>query len=510
MFAGASEEDETEYVAKHRYVDGGATKPIDATSLYHRELLTRSYKELGIKKVVTFHHSIDAAQKFSLLMADELRAFAPNARIYAGHVRGSMPMWQRKEVIRQFEDAELGVLTNVRCLSEGVDIPEIDAVFFAAPKESLIDIVQAVGRSMRQPYKHTGKLAKIIIPVLTSQDDTLWTGEEFVELFNVIQAMRDQDEELAEWINDVNYSAVSGHGGGSKGKGKVTLLLPETFDREAFEKALFLQIADVNREPVGTTGIGSTLGKAERKSSFTRSFATIADYNYDTLQSSLITPTLDRLPDTGAVSRSRLAINNNNVSHAERLGVIKPSDGARMFEPTPLGLQLKAGDIEFIELMRNQMLLYSRPVKGTDERIWPYRAAFQFLEELETLTPIEFTYGLYSLQAGNESELIEITRKIREEFPGVQLTNRDNQERVLKKLNELHPQGFKSNEVWTDRFTPANQFRYLGNHLALFDDLFAFDLKERKISLIGGRPPGYLERTADLLNPEEYGTTWWR
>ena len=176
-----------------------------------------------------------------------------------------MSAQERAEIIHNFEKSDIGILTNVRCLTEGVDIPLIDGVFFADPKGSLIDIVQAVGRALRQKYGEKNKIAYIIIPVLIEDDSyDLITGQGFEALFNLIQALRDQDHTLSEWIDGINYAAVKGRTSKNK-TGKLQIILPKEIDYNDFEEALTVRIADVNRNPTGTTGIGSKLGKKRAK-----------------------------------------------------------------------------------------------------------------------------------------------------------------------------------------------------------------------------------------------------
>lgn len=88
--------------------------------------------------------------------------------IYAGHINGK----SRPERAGNFPDAFIrapyGVISNARCLTEGVDVPMIDAVYFAEPKNSMIDIIQAVGRSLRKDRSKPDQISYIIIPMVIS------------------------------------------------------------------------------------------------------------------------------------------------------------------------------------------------------------------------------------------------------------------------------------------------------------------------------------------------------
>src|SRR6185436_2943480 len=87
--------------------------------------------------------------------------------VASAHIDGTMSAPQRDELLgwlkEDSDNNECRVLTNVRCLSEGVDVPSLDAVMFLSARNSQVDVVQSVGRVMRKsPGK---KYGYIIIPV---------------------------------------------------------------------------------------------------------------------------------------------------------------------------------------------------------------------------------------------------------------------------------------------------------------------------------------------------------
>ena len=87
---------------------------------------------------------------------------------------------------------ERGVLTNARCLTEGVDVPTLDGVAFIDPRRSQVDIVQAVGRAIRKAEDKT--LGTIVIPVLVDEDadpEEALESSEFDRVWQVVRALRD-------------------------------------------------------------------------------------------------------------------------------------------------------------------------------------------------------------------------------------------------------------------------------------------------------------------------------
>ena len=126
------------------------------------------------------------------------------------HVDGSMDMANRKEKLSWLADTSdesCHVLSNVRCLSEGVDVPNLDAIMFLQPKKSRVEVVQAVGRVMR---RFTGKdYGYIILPVVVpsgyTPEEALDNTEAFKVVWEILQALRSHDERLEGAMNSLEY-----------------------------------------------------------------------------------------------------------------------------------------------------------------------------------------------------------------------------------------------------------------------------------------------------------------
>ena len=111
----------------------------------------------------------------------------------------------------QIEPNTCHILTNARCLSEGVDVPALDAVLFMAKKKSQVDIIQAVGRVRRKfGAGAEKKYGYIIIPVVIDDDSktdiTLSNSEDYKVVWQVVQALRSHDERLEAQINQIGQS----------------------------------------------------------------------------------------------------------------------------------------------------------------------------------------------------------------------------------------------------------------------------------------------------------------
>lgn len=129
------------------------------------------------------------------------------------HVDGTDKISSRRADIRWLKqtptEGECRVLTNAQCLSEGVDVPALDAVMFLTPRRSKIDIVQAVGRVMRKPPgKQLGYvILPIAIPAGADPSVALDKNKDYDAVWEVLQALRAHDERFNAYINQIALSS---------------------------------------------------------------------------------------------------------------------------------------------------------------------------------------------------------------------------------------------------------------------------------------------------------------
>jgi len=186
----------------------------DATTLASAIALRKTISKRNIKHVLSFHRTIKRAEEFRDININFSELSENFLSLSSFHVSGKDGTGSRARTIDRFLNAEPSLLTNARCLTEGVDIPEIDAVLFADPKQSKIDIVQATGRALRRfPGKEFGY---IIIPVIIDSDDTELTESTFQQIVEVISALGVSDDRIIdEFRLLVAGKKVSGvHGSG--------------------------------------------------------------------------------------------------------------------------------------------------------------------------------------------------------------------------------------------------------------------------------------------------------
>lgn len=128
----------------------------------------------------------------------------------AEHIDGGMNASQKEEKINWLksptDDNTCRILSNVRCLSEGVDVPALDAVLFLTPRNSQVDVVQSVGRVMRNaPGKTRGYvILPVVVPTGMEASEALNDNQVFKVVWDVLQALRSHDDRFDAMINKLD------------------------------------------------------------------------------------------------------------------------------------------------------------------------------------------------------------------------------------------------------------------------------------------------------------------
>ena len=177
----------------------------DAQSLAAGIALKRTYEKYKVRHAISFHRSIRSADQFADQQAslNEIDGLGP--LVTSLHISSKKSAGERADLMRSFANAERALLTNARCLTEGVDIPAIDCVLFADPKQSSIDIVQAAGRALRNfEGKEFGYIVlPLVVPSGMTFDEFAETTE-FRQVAKTITALSIQDERIAEEFRAVD------------------------------------------------------------------------------------------------------------------------------------------------------------------------------------------------------------------------------------------------------------------------------------------------------------------
>lgn len=201
-------------------------------------------------------------------------------RCSVNHVDGTMNALERNRKLDWLREDpgedSCRILTNARCLAEGVDVPALDAVMFLSPRKSVVDIVQSVGRVMRLDRESGKRFGYIILPVGIpsgmTPEDALKDNKRYAAVWEVLQALRAHDERFDALINRISLSKardpkvnVIGVGGEQPWgeQGELNLVYP---DLDEWRDAIYARIVrKVGSREYWTDWAKDVAGIAERQ-----------------------------------------------------------------------------------------------------------------------------------------------------------------------------------------------------------------------------------------------------
>ena len=172
-----------------------------------------------MKRALAFCQNIKTSQMFSAEFSSVVKDYISQEKVSEEnktdlevelfHVDGTFNAEQRNEKLNwlkeEADDNVCRVLTNARCLSEGVDVPALDAIMFLHPRKSQIDVVQSVGRVMRKTDDK--KLGYVILPITVapgvSAEKALNDNERYKVVWQILNALRAHDERFDSTINRI-------------------------------------------------------------------------------------------------------------------------------------------------------------------------------------------------------------------------------------------------------------------------------------------------------------------
>jgi superfamily II DNA or RNA helicase len=156
------------------------------------------------RHIFTFHQHVRAAKAFVNAGPEGIRTHLPS--FTAAHVAGTMSAAKRDGIIKEFRLGRYSLLSNARCLTEGVNVPGVDMVAFMSPRRSRVDIIQAAGRAMRRagPEKTVGYiLLPLFVEVAKGETaEMALEGSNYEEIWEVLHALSEQDSVLADKIKE--------------------------------------------------------------------------------------------------------------------------------------------------------------------------------------------------------------------------------------------------------------------------------------------------------------------
>lgn len=195
--------------------DSGITKETDPSPM-----------RMAVAFCASIKKSKDATRLFNACQEIYYDTLTPEAKqeivhVASDHVDGSMSAQDREKKLSWLKEKTKAhhcrILTNARCLSEGVDVPSLDAVMFLSAKNSQVDVVQSVGRVMRKaPGKKYGYIIiPVVVPSFADAEAALDDNERYKVVWAVLNALRAHDERFDALINkiELNNRKITGKGG---------------------------------------------------------------------------------------------------------------------------------------------------------------------------------------------------------------------------------------------------------------------------------------------------------
>jgi superfamily II DNA or RNA helicase len=244
-----SDEEITSYIDENRLLDlHRDLHEAEARAIATGIALKKMVRQHGITHALSFHSSIKAADNFRE-QQDVLNCLQPTTENF--HISSKKTAGQRKQLLDQFRASPRTLMTNARCLMEGVDVPAIDCVVFADPRQSVTDIVQASGRAMRR--SHGKPYGYILVPVVVP---TGMSFEEFAEttalrtVMRIITALSIHDERIVHELRAIHNGRLS-KGTIIEIDGTVPVGMQISLDRfaDAISTKIWESVARVNWRP---------------------------------------------------------------------------------------------------------------------------------------------------------------------------------------------------------------------------------------------------------------------
>ncbi|PCM40352.1 helicase [Mammaliicoccus sciuri] len=239
---------------------------------YKNPIKNSPYDGAPLERAIAFTRTIEDSKKVSKQFEEVVNEYIGSSidqqttKLSMKHADGSMNALQKGEVLDWLADSnkpsdEARIVSNVRFLTEGIDVPTLDAVIFLAPKKSQVDIVQAVGRIMRKSEnKDYGYIIlPVVIPAGETPETVLDNNKQYEAVWQIINALRSVDERFEAMVDKLNISKpkqleVIGIGGAPNEENNIentsegtvaTQKYEQTqleFDWDKFEGAIFGKI----------------------------------------------------------------------------------------------------------------------------------------------------------------------------------------------------------------------------------------------------------------------------
>ena len=360
------------------------------------------YKDFEVNKCINFSNSIKRSQQFIRDLEEDY--IQKNLINFKYHIGSNQSAEVRKKILSEFKLCDKGVLSNARCLTEGVDVPSVDGVIFSDKKGSIIDIVQAVGRCLRVDSSNPNKIAKIFIPIILGNNNDKINFNKYSHLFEIIEALKAHDKSLIDEINKIHLHEATGGGGNSR---KIKILPHKNLDISKIKKLLSLEISKLNQGEIQILRKKLIKDKiVSLKVNFQICRYTINGW-YNLIARGMSVIGKKELSDKDFYDKyaSKYGKKDHNVvSHMKRAGIL---DDKLILNNLGLSLLSNNKIEKFKEILRKNFN------SNNNINFFPYKMSLEILNQFNSINNLEFIYGIYICKDTSNNEINKCIERIK-------------------------------------------------------------------------------------------------
>jgi len=412
---------------------------------------------------------------------------------------------KRASIMHEFIASKKAILSNARCLTEGVDVPGVDAVIFSDKKKSPIDIVQAVGRALRKNDKKPNKVARIFIPIFIDDNNTSIDINKYKYIFEIIESLRMHDNQLSAVIDDLHGALVGIPSGNTNTKIKIKSF--NNVDIKKLKKILIPQVARLNgqvfkdlqikysglrtekpkvhyslidRHNIKENGIGNYITRENL-----RKFSIEHYINYQSWDSSKVSN--KKMPSGEPYIEF---ISNNFAAHTERYEVLE-----RIKDNELTKLRLTQEGKNFVDGDSFTNIAARLFDKKNSLKYFPYMKIKEILKSVNYVDELGFYYGINLMLDNDENNVQNAIKRIeninsssfnfqfaKHNLATTQRVIDEYNERYAEELNEFNFKYLPEVHIFNGGL--SHEFTYLGNQMTMcWPDKYTYDKEKRRLSV---------------------------
>ncbi len=239
------------YAERGEFVTTDGTSIADARTLAAHIAVVKAMREYDLRKFISFHSRVKNAAEFSKRLPEVVEWMPegdrPVGNLICHYVSGAMPTGHREAILNGIRNSPPNsrfLISNARCLGEGIDVPSLDGVVFIDPRRSQVEIIQALGRAIRKSPKK--KKGTVVLPVFVDNSadaKKAVEGSAFKPIWKVLLALRAHDDILGETLDRLRQGLGQFRNEQLEIPGKIHIELPVTVD-QSFSDAMKLKLIE--------------------------------------------------------------------------------------------------------------------------------------------------------------------------------------------------------------------------------------------------------------------------